>query len=98
MPVQLLCPNLKCRKILSVPDELREHPQVFQRAYLASGVTTVFDVGGYPWTVALAHAAEANRDAPHMSAAGPLLSTYDFWLNLPAERQFIYLADTTAAR
>ena len=24
MPVQLLCPNLKCRKILSVPDELRE--------------------------------------------------------------------------
>jgi imidazolonepropionase-like amidohydrolase len=76
---------------------LREHPQVFQRAYLASGVTTVFDVGGYPWTVALAHAAEANTDAPHMSAAGPLLSTYDFWLNLPAERQFIYLADTAAA-
>jgi hypothetical protein len=23
MPVQLLCPNLKCRKILSVPDEVR---------------------------------------------------------------------------
>lgn len=23
MPVQLLCPNLKCRKNLSVPDELR---------------------------------------------------------------------------
>ena len=23
MPVQLLCPNLKCRKILSVPDDLR---------------------------------------------------------------------------
>jgi hypothetical protein len=23
MPVQLLCPNLKCRKILSVPDETR---------------------------------------------------------------------------
>jgi hypothetical protein len=23
MSVQLLCPNLKCRKILSVPDELR---------------------------------------------------------------------------
>jgi hypothetical protein len=25
MPVQLICPNLKCRKILSVPDELRGH-------------------------------------------------------------------------
>ena len=23
MSVQLICPNLKCRKILSVPDELR---------------------------------------------------------------------------
>lgn len=23
MPVQLLCPNLKCRKILMVPDEVR---------------------------------------------------------------------------
>lgn len=23
MPVQLLCPNLKCRKILAVPDEIR---------------------------------------------------------------------------
>ena len=23
MPVQMLCPNLRCRKILSVPDEVR---------------------------------------------------------------------------
>ena len=23
MPVQIICPNLKCRKILAVPDELR---------------------------------------------------------------------------
>ena len=76
---------------------LREHPEVFHRAYLASGVTTVFDVGGYAWTVAMARAAEANSEAPHMSAAGPLLTTYDFWLNLPGERQFMYLRDSTAA-
>ena len=76
---------------------LREHPEVFHRAYLASGVTTVFDVGGYPWTVGVARAAEGNSEAPHMSAAGPLLSTYDFWLNLPGERQFLYLRDTAAA-
>ncbi len=76
---------------------LREHPEVFQRAYLASGVTTVFDVGGYPWTVELAHAAEANTESPHMSAAGPLLSTVDHWLNLPGERQIVYLRDSTAA-
>ncbi len=23
MPVQMICPNLRCRKILSVPDEIR---------------------------------------------------------------------------
>jgi imidazolonepropionase-like amidohydrolase len=80
-----------------VEQRLREHPEVFQRAWLTCGVTSVFDVGGYAWTVAMAHAAEANTDAPHMSAAGPLLSTYDFWLNLPAERQFMFLADSASA-
>ena len=80
-----------------VERRLREHPEVFQRAWLACGVTSVFDVGGYAWTVAMAHAAEANTDAPHVAAAGPLLTTYDFWLNLPAERQFMYLSDSTSA-
>ena len=76
---------------------LREHPEVFHRSWLACGVTSVFDVGGYPWTVALSRAAETNTEAPHMAAAGPLLSTIDFWLNLPAERQFIFLRDSAAA-
>src|SRR5262249_52789158 len=80
-----------------VEQRLREHPEVFQRTWLTCGVTTVFDVGGFAWTVAMAHAAEANPDAPHMSAAGPLLSTYDFWLNLPGEKQFMYLTDSTSA-
>ena len=81
----------------SVAKRLREHPEVFQRSYLASGVTAVFDVGGFPWTVAMAHAAEQNLDSPRIAAAGPLLSTLDFWLNLPAERQFIFLRDSSAA-
>jgi imidazolonepropionase-like amidohydrolase len=80
-----------------VEQRLREHPEVFQRAWLTCGVTSVFDVGGYAWTVAMAHAAEANPDAPHVSAAGPLLSTWDFWLNLPGEKQFMYIADSTSA-
>src|SRR2546429_698253 len=36
--------------------------------------------------------------APHVLAAGPLLSTIDFWLNLPDQRQFIYMADEAAVR
>jgi imidazolonepropionase-like amidohydrolase len=78
--------------------ELRAHPERFFRSYLCSGVTSVFDVGGYPWTVSLAERSEGDTSAPRVRAAGPLLSTIDHWLNLPAERQFIYLKDEEAAR
>jgi imidazolonepropionase-like amidohydrolase len=71
--------------------ELRAHPERFWQSYLCSGVTAIFDVGGYPWSWDLRRRAEADPRAPHVAAAGPLLSTLDFWLNLPAERQFIYL-------
>ncbi len=77
---------------------LHDHPERFFRAYLCSGVTAVFDVGGYPWTLGLPERAEAAPAAPRVVAAGPLLSTLDHWLNLPAERQFVYLADEAAAR
>jgi imidazolonepropionase-like amidohydrolase len=78
--------------------ERRRAPEPFYRAWLCSGVTAVFDVGGYPWTWRLGEETEADSEAPHVAAAGPLLSTLDFWLNLPAERQFIHLADEQAAR
>ncbi|HEX6088183.1 MAG TPA: amidohydrolase family protein [Thermoanaerobaculia bacterium] len=78
--------------------DLRAHPERFARSYLCSGVTAVFDVGGYTWTTELARRFEHDSAAPHVSAAGPLLSTMDHWLNLPAERQFIHLKDEAAAR
>ncbi len=77
---------------------LRAHPERWFRAYLCSGVTAVFDVGGYPWTWSRRNRAESDTLAPHVAAVGPLLSTLDFWLNLPAERQFIYLADEKTGR
>lgn len=80
-----------------VVDGLHENPERFFRAYLCSGVTSVFDVGGYPWTFELAGRTEDDSRAPRVRAAGPLLSTWDFWLNLPAERQFIYLEDAESA-
>jgi imidazolonepropionase-like amidohydrolase len=82
----------------AVEARLRAHPERFHRAWLASGVTAVFDVGGYPWTLAMRDEAEQGTRAPHVSTAGPLLSTLDHWLNLPAERQFIVLRDSTSAR
>ncbi len=81
-----------------VEAELKEHPERFFRSQLCSGVTSVFDVGGYPWTVAMAHHERDDTRAPRVAAAGPLLSTLDHWLNLPGERQFILLKDAETAR
>jgi imidazolonepropionase-like amidohydrolase len=81
-----------------VQADLRAHPERIFRANLCSGVTAVFDVGGYAWTWGLRARAEQDTLAPHVAAAGPLLSTLDHWLNLPAERQFIFLTDEKAAR
>ena len=77
---------------------LEAHPERYYRSYLCSGVTATFDVGGYPWTWRLRQPAEADPSAPHVAAAGPLLSTIDHWVNLPASRQFVHMAGDSAAR
>lgn len=92
--------SLDVRKSHPYPEvvaALQDHPERVFRSYLCSGVTAVFDVGGYPWTFDLAEATAGNPDAPRVAATGPLLSTLDFWLNLPAERQFLHLAEPADA-
>lgn len=78
--------------------ELERSPERFYRSWLCSGVTATFDVGGYPWTWGLRGPAERSTSAPHVAAAGPLLSTLDHWLNLPASRQFVHTAGDSATR
>jgi imidazolonepropionase-like amidohydrolase len=63
-----------------------------------SGVTSVFDVGGFSWTLRLPERAKADGSWPRVKAAGPLLSTLAHWLNLPGERQFVVLKDEASAR
>lgn len=53
---------------------LRADPGRWYRSYLCSGITAVFDVGGHPWTTALPARAEADSLAPHVRAAGPLIT------------------------
>ena len=36
-----------------VEANLKAHPERFFRSYLCTGITSVFDVGGYPWTWAM---------------------------------------------
>ena len=78
--------------------ELREHPERFFRSYVCSGVTSVFDVGGFPWSLDLPARAENDSLAPRVAAAGPLLSTVDHWVTQPGERQFLLLKDAETAR
>jgi imidazolonepropionase-like amidohydrolase len=75
------------------------HPERFHLAFLHSGVTAVFDVGGYPWTRGLAAACEHDLRAPHVAAAGALLATYDpKVVVLPDQSQFVFPKDGDEAR
>ncbi|MGB3967406.1 MAG: hypothetical protein WBO45_11815, partial [Planctomycetota bacterium] len=68
----------------------RAHPDRFHLAFLHAGVTAVFDVGGYPWTLGLGKATANDPKAPHVVATGPLLATFDPKLSLPDAQQFAF--------
>ncbi len=53
---------------------LRANPARWYRSYLCSGITAVYDVGGHPWTTALPVRAKSDPLAPHVRAAGPLIT------------------------
>lgn len=81
---------------------LQLHPDRYYEAYLRSGVTAVYDVGGYPWTIALQASAENNLNAPHVAAAGPLLSPVPDEnlraINTPSQKQLINLSSAEFGR
>lgn len=52
----------------------KENPQRYYNSYLCSGITAVYDVGGMSWSIDLQDHAEQIPDAPHVAAAGPLLT------------------------
>ncbi|MFL5496768.1 MAG: amidohydrolase family protein [Gemmatimonadales bacterium] len=80
----------------SVIRDLASHPERFHRSDLCSGVTSAFDVGGYPWTYAVARASRAASDAPRVVAAGPLLATIQ--VDSQMRGQFDYMSDSAMVR
>ncbi|GGD15765.1 amidohydrolase family protein [Aquisalinus flavus] len=51
----------------------KAHPERWHEAYLCTGITAVYDVGGQAWTVTGEHATDTDRpDRVHVRAAGPL--------------------------
>lgn len=79
--------------------ELKSNPDRYLRSYLCSGVTGVFDVGGFPWSWDLRRVAENSHFAPHVSAAGPLITHAPrVQLNLPGEQEMLALSNEQAGR
>lgn len=52
----------------------KQHPERYYNSYLCSGITGVYDVGGMTWSIDFQQSAEVNPDAPHVAAAGPLIT------------------------
>ncbi|MDZ7716555.1 MAG: amidohydrolase family protein [Balneolaceae bacterium] len=52
----------------------QQNPERYYNSYLCSGITGVYDVGGASWSVGFQESAEQNPLAPHVAAAGPLIT------------------------
>jgi len=63
----------------------KNHPERYYQSYLRSGITAVYDVGDYPWTIEFQRDNDQNPLAPHTASAGPLIT--------PAPEQMIGIFD-----
>ena len=82
--------------------DLRSNPNSYYEAYLRSGVTAVYDVGGFTWSIKRQKTVENNLNAPHIAAAGPLFSGYPqarlSTFNTTDDKQMIHLSDPEFGR
>ncbi len=87
---------------LELQTRLQHYPGPYYEAYLRSGVTAVYDVGGPPWSIALQETAEEDLQAPHVAAAGPLLTPVPQaqleTFNTPAQKQMLELSSPEFGR
>lgn len=75
------------------------NPERYFEAYLRSGITGIYDVGGPLWTLQLQRSAEKNVNAPNVAAAGPLLTILpQNLLNTPIEKELVHLASDSLGR
>lgn len=86
----------------SVIVAMQRAPERIERAMLCAGVTSVFDAGGYAWTLSVMQSREDAPLAPRMAAAGTIFTTrpsrFDQWLNLPTMPMFIVLTNDSVTR
>lgn len=72
-------------------------PQRYYDAYLCSGITGVYDVGGMSWSIDFQKEAEVNPKAPHVAAAGPLITpALNAPFDLPSDKVLVHLSSSEA--
>lgn len=80
----------------------RNNPERYYEAYLRSGITAVYDVGGFNWSIDLQKTAENNLNATHVAAAGALLTPASIQristFNTPNEKVMQHLASEELGR
>lgn len=70
----------------------KQNPQRYYDAYLCSGITGVYDVGGMSWSIDFQKEAEENPYAPHVAAAGPLITPVEGApFDLPSDKVLVTL-------
>lgn len=70
-------PHPEGRPYPAVVGEIRRAPQVYLRAYVCSGITSVVDPGGALWEFDLRDGRQDDPLSPRIAYSGPLLATYD---------------------
>lgn len=86
---------------VAVQDLQKNNPERYYETYLRSGVTAVYDVGGFTWSLELQNTAEMNLNAPHVAASGLLLTPEKRSLALsstPTDSQFVHITSSEIGR
>ncbi|WP_265587800.1 amidohydrolase family protein [Sphingomicrobium arenosum] len=78
---------------------LRANPARWHQAYLCSGITAAYDVGGRPWTVSETEGREPLRaDRVHLRSAGPLITHADVGEQSAEQPIFLAMDDEATVR
>lgn len=80
----------------------KANPERYYESYLRSGITGLYDVGGLPSSIELQRDAENNLYAPHVAAAGMLITPFPEdrieGFNTPEEKVMVHLASDSIGR
>ncbi len=79
--------------------ELKNNPGRFHRSHLCSGVTTVFEPGGFPWGFQIEQKTVNSTNSPRYITAGPILTSLERVIDHPlGEGMSVYMEDEETVR